>query len=396
MKETILILGMDGYIGWPLSIELAKENDDKVIGIDNFTRRKCVEEVGSNSLTPIVSMGDRIKAYKKVYKKDNLIFEEGDVTDANRLNFILKKYKPSVIINYAQIPSAPYSMIDGDHAKKVTENNLLGNLNLLWGMRKHGLESLLIKMGTAGEWGQPNINIPSDGYIDIEYKGRTDNLPFPKQAGSFYHWSKVSESQHTDWCSKIWGFTAVDLMQGIVYGLPDHHKKDKRLITRFDYDECFGTVINRFMAQHLIDHPLTIYGEGKQKRGLININDAIDCIKLYINNKPKKGTYTIYNQMAECETSINQLANMFDSTINHIKNPRVEKSIHYLKIENDNLLELGFKPRNLLSEVVNTVNYLRKYKNRIKEDAIDPKIKWQDNKHTCDPCTCLDDKCCDK
>lgn len=376
MKETILILGSDGYLGWPLSIELGRENDGLVIGVDNFTRRKCVEEVGSDSLTLIVSMDDRIKAYEKVYKKNNLVFEEGDITDTNRLGFILKKYKPTVIINYAQIPSAPYSMINNEHAEYVTRNNLIGNMNLLWAMKKYCLEALLIKMGTAGEWGQPNINIPSDGKIEITYKGRKDILPFPKQAGSFYHWSKVSESQHTEWCSKIWGLTAIDLMQGIVYGLPDHQINDERLVTRFDYDECFGTVINRFIVQRLIDIPLTIYGEGKQKRGLINIKDALECVKLYINNKPKKGTYTIYNQMAECELSINQLADMFGENRNHITNPRVEKSEHYLKIENDNLLELGFKPRDLRFEIARTMDYLWNYTHKVKKEVIQPKIKW--------------------
>lgn len=377
MKETIMILGMDGYLGFPLGIELGRENDGLVIGVDNFIRRKCVEEVGSDSLTPICSMEKRIKAYEETYGKDNLVFEEGDITSKGRIGFLLKKYKPTVVINYAQIPSAPYSMIDEEHAEYVIRNNLIGNMNLLWGMKKYCLESLLIKMGTAGEWGQPNINIPADGKIEIEYKGRKDILPFPKQAGSFYHWSKVSESQHTEWCSKIWGLTAIDLMQGIVYGLPDHQNDDERLVTRFDYDEHFGTVINRFMTQHLIKVPLTIYGEGKQKRGLINIKDALDCVKLYINNKPEKGTYTIYNQMAECELNINELADIFGESKNHITNPRFEKPVHYLNIENDNLLELGFKPRNLHDEIMTTLGYLWNHTHKVKKEVIQPKVTWK-------------------
>ncbi len=386
MNKKILLLGGDGYIGFPLGVFLAKQNDNDVILVDNFTRRNLVREVQSDSLTDIKSMSERLKAYTDIYEKDNLKFESINIKNKEALFFILESYKPEVIINLAQMPSAPYSMKSAEKAVWTTENNMVGNLNLLWGMKKHCPNAHLIKMGTMGEFGTPNIAIP-EGFIDIEYKGRKDTLPFPKQAGSFYHWAKCFESQHCMFTSKIWGLKITDMMQGVVYGIHTNEtEKDERLITRFDYDAVFGTAINRFVIQAMLNFPLTVYGTGGQTRGFINLKDSLKCFELYINNPPKESEYRVFNQIAECDKSILQLAEMiakvgrekgYFSDFEHIVNPRIEKEEHYYKVEKSKLKKLGFKPLDMKKEIKRMFEDLKPHLNNVKTDVIRPKIRWR-------------------
>jgi len=406
MKEKILILGADGYIGWSLMMYLGIRNQGPVIGIDDLSRRRIVKEVNAKSLIPIKSMDKRIKVYQKVFNKKNLTFHHIDITRSRQeifnenksifcstdmmsnrsLEGILVEHIPSVIIHLAQMPSAPYSMKSLEHAAWTTKNNVIGNLNLLWLMKEFCPNTHLIKMGTMGEFGTPNIDIP-EGFFEIEYKGRKDTLPFPRQAGSFYHWAKVFESQHTFFANKIWGLKATDLMQGVVYGVTtDESKKDSRLASRFDYDGVFGTAMNRFVVQAMCDEPLTPFGKGGQTRGFLNIKDSMKCFELYIKNPPKKGEYRIFNQIVEQHRTVTELAEMvkrigetkgYKPVIQSIDNPRVEMEEHYYNVETSKLIGLGLEPCDFEEEIGRMFNDLKPYAHRIKKEIIRPKINWR-------------------
>ncbi len=383
MEQTILICGIDGYIGWNLAMDLSKKGH-KVIGIDNFSRRRQVREVGSESLTPISSFEDRLKTYQEVFNK-KIRFVQGDMLNYNFLKNLLRDSKPDTIINLAQMPSAPYSMMNAEKATWTTVNNTIGNLNLLWVIKDSGLDPHLIKMGTMGEYGTPNIDIP-EGFFEVEYNGRKDTLPFPKQAGSFYHWSKVFDSQHTQFASKIWGLRATDIMQGVVFGVTtDESKQDERLLSRFDYDGVFGTAINRYVVQAMAGEKLSPFGLGHQIRGFINIKDALKCFSLYLENPPAVGEYRVFNQIAEQHKTVTELAELvkeigkekgYNPTIQKIENPRMEAEEHYYNVENSKLMALGFRPTDLSGEIGRMFDDLKPYKSRINRNVIEPRIKW--------------------
>ena len=383
MDKTILICGIDGYIGWNLAMYLSRKNY-KVIGIDNFSRRNQVAEVGSDSLTPIQDINTRLKEFKETFGKE-IEFICGNMKNYHFIKNVLKKYKPQVIINLAQMPSAPYSMISAEKATWTTENNTISNLNLLWAVKGICPSTHLIKMGTMGEYGTPNIDI-TEGFFEIEYNGRKDVLPFPKQAGSFYHWSKVFDSQHTMFACNVWGLKSTDIMQGIVYGVTtDESKRNEKLLSRFDYDAIFGTLINRYVVQAMAGIPLTPYGTGGQIRGFINIKDALKCFELYIKNPPKKGEYRVFNQIAEQHRTVYELAELvvevaeefgYNPQIKRISNPRVEKEKHYYNVENSKLIDLGFRPSDLKSEIKQMFVDLQNYTNKVKYEVVKPKIKW--------------------
>ena len=386
MEETILILGADGYIGWSAMMYFGKRNNGKVVGVDNMSKRKQLKEVKTESLTSIKTIDERIKTYEKVFNKTNVSFHEFDITDSRLLEKLLKKIKPTVILNLAQMPSAPYSMIDLKHATWTNHNNVVGNLNLLWLMKDNCPDAHLIKMGTMGEYGTPNIDI-AEGFFEVEYHGRKDTLPFPKQAGSFYHWAKVFETQHTNFASKIWGLRATDLMQGVVYGVTtEESKMDEKLINSFYYDGIFGTAINRFVSQAISGQPITPFGKGKQTRSFLNIKDSMQCFELYIMNPPKKGEYRVFNQLVEQHRTVNELAKMvqriakkkgYDTTIKNIPNPRIENEDHYYNAETSKLDELGLKPCNFEAEIEQMFDDLAPYKDKIDKKTLVPKVKWK-------------------
>ena len=386
MKETILILGADGYIGWSAMLYFGVRNNGRVVGVDNYSKRKQMKEIKSESLIPIESMNTRIKSYEKMFNKNNLDFHEFDITDAKLLGKLLKTLKPTVIFNFAQMPSAPYSMLDLDHAVWTTKNNVIGNLNLLWLMKEHCPNAHLIKMGTMGEYGTPNIDIP-EGFFEIDYNGRKDNLPFPKQAGSFYHWAKVFETQHTNFASKIWGLRATDLMQGVVYGVTtEESKMSNEVSNSFYYDGIFGTAINRFVSQAICGSPITPFGKGKQTRGFLNIKDSMQCFELYVMNPPKKGEYRVFNQLVEQHRTVNTLAKMvkriakkkgYNATIKNIKNPRLESEDHYYNAITSKLEGLGLKPCNFEEEIERMFDDLEPYKDKFDKKTLTPKVKWK-------------------
>jgi UDP-sulfoquinovose synthase len=380
----ILVLGMDGYIGWGLAMHLAKRGHT-VSGIDNFSRRSNVESVGSQSAIPLLEMQERVSAFKRKHG-ENVSFFAGDLLDYEFLVDVIKHTRPDSIVHLAEQPSAPFSMIDREHAIYSQHNNVEGTLNVLFAMKDLVPDCHLVKLGTMGEYGTPNIDIP-EGFFEVEFRGRKDILPFPRQPHSMYHLSKVHDTANVMFACRVWKLCSTDIMQGVVYGTRTDEMTDSSLMTRFDFDESFGTVINRYCAEAVIGLPLTPYGQGKQKRGFIDLVDSIQCLTIAIENPAAKGEYRVFNQLDEVY-SIGELAEIvatvakklgIDAQIKNVENPRTEKAEHYYKVDNENLKKLGFKPTRKIQETVEIMlRDLSEHKDRIleKKEAILPKTKW--------------------
>ena len=296
------------------------------------------------------------------------------------------EFRPDTIIHYGEQPSAPWSMKSVDNAVITQQGNVIGNLKLLWAMREHTPQAHLIKLGTMGEYGTPNIDI-EEGYIEIEHNGRKDTLPFPKLPGSFYHLSKVHDSHNIHFACRIWGIRATDLNQGVVYGIETPETKlDDRLATRFDYDQAFGTALNRFCVQAMIGHPLTVYGKGGQTRGFLNIIDTLQCVELAAANPADSGEMRVYNQFTESFT-VAELAEKVrhaagelgvDVVVDHLTNPRVELEEHYYNPVHTKLISLGLEPT-LLSETLieSVLHTIERHKDRVIPEGIDPTTQWR-------------------
>ncbi len=380
----ILILGGDGYLGWSTAMYFS-QREHTVAVVDNFTRRLMHAERGTDSLTPIRSLHARVDAWQEVTGKSIELFV-GDIKDWYFISRVIADFKPEVIVHYGEIPSAPYSMIDVHHAVRVHENNVNGTLNVLWAMHEFAPDAHLIKLGTMGEYGTPNIDI-AEGYFEVEYRGRKDTLPFPKQPGSFYHLTKVHDSNNIMFACKIWGLRATDLNQGVVYGIETAESNlDDRLLTRFDYDESFGTALNRFCVQAVAGIPLTVFGKGQQTRGYLNILDTLQCVELTALNAPAPGRMRVFNQWVE-SFSVMELARAvqkaakeigIDVAIAHYENPRVEMEEHYYHPDHNELYDLGLKPHLLDDTLVEQViRRVVQYKDRIVKDSIVPRIYWK-------------------
>ena len=390
----IIVFGADGYLGFPLSLHLLAKGHE-VVGIDNLSRRRRVREVGSQSATPISDPFIRCAALREEFPSYQWRFT--DLRDSVEVNYIFEKHQPDAVAHLGEIPSAPYSMMDIEHCNETMINNIVGTNNILFAMRKHARKCHLVKLGTMGEYGTPNIDIP-EGFFDIEYRGRKDRLPFPRQAGSWYHQSKVHDSNNIMFACKIWGLKSTDIMQGVVHGIVTEDMMrpgdclekdvDSRLITRFDFDAVWGTALNRFCAQAIIGHDITPYGKGGQTRGYIALRDSIQCMTIALENPPDDGEYRTFNQYSECY-SVNELAEHvvkvsgeqgIDAEIWHIENPRVEAEEHYYNPDSKELRKLGFKPTHTLDEeLAITIGYLRQFKDRIesKRDQIKPTVDWR-------------------
>src|SRR5271154_2898065 len=349
----ICVLGGDGYCGWATALYLSRKGHSVTI-IDNFARRQWDFELGVQTLTPILPLPERLKIWQEVTgHRINLLV--GDVTDYEFLSGAIKSTNFDAVIHFAEQRSAPYSMIDRKHAVSTQVNNVVGTLNLLFALREFNPECHLIKLGTMGEYGTPNIDI-EEGYIQIEHNGRKDTLPFPKQPPSFYHLSKVHDSHNILFACKIWNIRATDLNQGVVYGtLTDEVELDEALINRFDYDEVFGTVLNRFCAQAAVGHPLTVYGKGGQTRGFLDIRDTVRCIEIACLNPANPGECRVFNQFTE-QFSVLELAKMVQAAawklgmrvkIEHLPTPRVESEEHYYNAKHSQLIDLGLQPHYL-------------------------------------------------
>ena len=347
----ILILGGDGYLGWPTAMRFS-ERGHEVSVVDNFSRRRWHTDNSTDSLIPIRSLDERVAAWKEVSGNDIRVFE-GSMEDAAFVDGVIEETLPEAIVHYAEQPSAPYSMKSREAAVETQYTNVIGTLNLLFTMRDRVPDCHLVKLGTMGEYGTPNIDI-EEGFIEIEHNGRKDTLPFPKMPGSLYHLSKVHDSHNIHFACRIWGLRATDLNQGVVYGIEtDESARDERLLTRFDYDEYFGTVLNRFCVQAVIGHPLTVYGEGGQTRGFLNIRDTLQCVELAVANPADLGEYRVFNQFTE-QFSVSELAALvresaghagIDVEIKRFPNPRVEAESHYYNATHTKLMDLGLEPQ---------------------------------------------------
>jgi len=358
--------------------------------VDNFAKRRWEMELNVEPLMPIRTLHDRVKAWYELTGKRIELFV-GDLRSYELVRRAFKAFGPEAIVHYGEQPSAPYSMIDHSRAVFTQMNNLAGTLNVLWAMRELFPASHLVKLGTMGEYGTPNIDI-EEGFIEIEYKGRRDVLPYPKQAGSFYHLTKVHDSHNILFACRAWKLRSTDLNQGVVYGIEtDETGLDERLATSFHYDEVFGTALNRFCVQAVAGIPLTVYGRGGQTRGFLNIRDTLRCVELSILSPPQAGEYRVFNQFTET-FNVLELAQMVKAQseklglqvqINHLKNPRVEAEQHYYNPKHTKLIELGLQPRLLSDELLQSmVKRVQEHAHRIKKDIILPQVTWEGSKGT--------------
>jgi UDP-sulfoquinovose synthase len=380
----ILVLGGDGYLGWPTSLRFSARGHEVLI-VDSFARRRWHLERSTDSLTPIASLADRVDAWREVTGRE-IAVRVGDVQDGDFLERVVGDFLPEAVVHYAEHSSAPYSMLSRRHAVETQTNNVVGTLNLLFALREHVPACHLVKLGTMGEYGTPNIDI-EEGYIEIEHRGRRDVLPFPKMPGSLYHLSKVHDSHNIHFACRVWGLRATDLNQGVVYGInTEETTLDDRLVTRFDYDELFGTALNRFCVQAVIGHPLTVYGNGTQTRGFLNLHDTLQCVELAVSNPAALGEFRVFNQFTE-QFSVRELAELvkrtgaslgYDVSIERYANPRVEAEDHYYNAVNRNLLDLGLKPHYLGDELVSSMlTTIGRHRERVITRAIEPSVSWR-------------------
>lgn len=380
----ILVLGGDGYLGWPTALHLSQRGHEVGV-VDNFIRRAWDQELGADSLTPIRSLEERVAAWSAISGRSIVPFV-GDLCDYSFLEPVVRDFQPEAVVHFGEQRSAPYSMIDRRHAVFTQVNNITGTLNLLYALADHAPGCHLVKLGTMGEYGTPNIDI-EEGFITISHKGRVDTLPYPKQPGSFYHLSKAHDSHNIMFCCKIWGLRATDLNQGVVYGVDTPEiALDERLRTRFDYDGVFGTALNRFLVQAVAGVPLTVYGKGGQTRGFLDIRDTLACVELAILNPAAPGEYRVFNQFTEqfniagLAEAVREAALEFGLrvAIDHLPNPRVEKEEHYYNAANTRLLDLGLQPHYLSETLLESViRMVMQYRERIRPDLIMPAVDWR-------------------
>jgi UDP-sulfoquinovose synthase len=380
----ICVLGGDGYCGWATALYMSGQGHDVAI-VDNFARRQWDFELGVQTLTPIRPLSERLQLWQELTGNRIELFV-GDVADYEFLSSVIRECEPEAVIHFAEQRSAPYSMIDRKHATFTQVNNVVGTLNLLFALHEFQPGCHLVKLGTMGEYGTPNIDI-EEGYIAIEHNGRKDVVPFPKQPGSFYHLSKVHDSHNIMFACKIWGLRATDLNQGVVYGtVTDEVALHPGLINRFDYDEVFGTVLNRFCVQAAIGHPLTVYGRGGQTRGFLDIRDTIRCVELACLHPAAPGECRVFNQFTE-QFSVLELATLVKSAakklgltveIDHLPDPRVESEEHYYNAKHSKLLDLGLEPHLLSDSLLDSLmNIAFEYRDRIDAATLLPKVNWR-------------------
>ena len=380
----ICVLGGDGYCGWATALYLSRRGHEVSI-VDSFARRQWDHELGAQSLTPIRPLAERLAIWQQL-TENTIESYVGDVTDYEFLSSMVSTFEPDAIVHFAEQRSAPYSMIDRKHAVFTQTNNVVGTLNLLYAIREFVPDCHLVKLGTMGEYGTPNIDI-EEGYITIEHNGRKDRLPFPKQPGSFYHLSKVHDSHNIAFTCRAWGIRATDLNQGVVYGtMSDEVAIDEGLINRFDYDEVFGTVLNRFCAQAALGYPLTVYGKGGQTRGFLDIRDTVRCIEIACLNPAKQGEFRVFNQFTE-QFNVLELAEMVKESgkelglkvqIEHLPDPRVEAENHYYNAKHSSLMELGLEPHLLSNTLLDSLIHIAiRYRDRIDASQFLPTVNWR-------------------
>ena len=379
----VLILGGDGYLGWPTAMHFSSKGHEVAV-VDNYLRRNLARETDNETLYPTPNLHERAEIWKEHSGKEMPVYI-GDLCDWSFINKVFAEFQPDTIVHYAEQPSAPYSMLNSDAARLTLMNNIGVTGNVVLAMKEHCPDAHLIKLGTMGEYGTPNIDI-EEGWLDIEHKGRSHKFLFPRQAGSLYHTTKVMDTDLLWFYVRTWGLKVTDLMQGPVYGIfTEENEHDDRLLPSFAYDELFGTVLNRFIVQAVAGYPLTVYGKGGQTRGYLNIKDTLQCLLLAAENPAESGELKIYNQFVET-FSVNQLANSVKETgsamglnveVKCIDNPRKEMEEHYYNPAHTGLLELGLEPNYLNESILKKI--LEKvclHKESITSDRIFRGVKW--------------------
>jgi len=383
MPTRILVLGGDGYLGWPTAMAFSRAGH-RVAVLDNFAKRGWEHELGIRPLVPVPTLAERVRAWRDVTRREIELFV-GDLIDFDFVASVVGQFRPDVIVHYGEQPSAPYSMIDARHAAYTQHNNVVGTLNVLFAIRDISPETHLVKLGTMGEYGTPNLDI-EEGYLTVSSGGRTHTFLYPKTPGSIYHLSKVHDSHNIHFATRIWGLRATDLNQGVVYGIEtDETALDPRLATSFHYDEVFGTVLNRFCTQAIAGVPLTVYGRGGQTRGYINIRDTIQCVGLAVANPADPGELRVYNQFTEQFTVVELAERVaetaerlgFDVAIEHAANPRREAESHYYNARHSKLLDLGLRPHLLSGDLVGgMLAAIAPHRDRIDHGAFVREVQW--------------------
>nr|WP_202886087.1 NAD-dependent epimerase/dehydratase family protein [Kribbella sandramycini] len=374
-------MGGDGYLGWPTALHLSDRGHELAV-LDNLARRGYDRELGVQSLVPIEDLETRVAAWQELSGQVITPYL-GDLLDADFVHRVLAEFRPEAIVHFAEQRAAPYSMIDRAHAVYTQQNNVIGTLNLMYAVAETNPDVHIVKLGTMGEYGTPNIDI-EEGWLEVTHNGRTDRMLYPKKPGSFYHLSKVHDSHNLEFGCRIWGLRVTDLNQGVVYGQQTEQTvQDPRLATRFDYDAVFGTVLNRFVIQAVLGEPLTVYGSGGQTRGFLDIRDTVECIRLAVENPAEQGEFRVFNQMTE-SYSVSRLAELVAAAfpgpvqVDHLENPRVEQAEHYYNVKHTGLVELGLQPHLLSDTLIESMfDIVALNKDRVDPSALLPTVRWK-------------------
>ena len=379
----MLILGGDGYLGWPTAMNLAAKGHEVCV-VDNYLRRNISRMTSSEALVPVPNLNGRAEIFKALTDREVLV-KIGDCADYRTMEQVVRDFFPDAVVHYAEQPSAPYSMSGFNEARLTLNNNLGVTFNLIWAVLEHVPDCHIIKLGTMGEYGTPNIDI-EEGWLDIEHKGRKERFLYPRQAGSLYHTTKILDTDLLWFYVRLYGLRVTDLMQGPVYGLStDEADLDVRLRPHFNYDDIFGTVVNRFLVQAVAGVPLTVYGKGGQTRGYLNLKDTLQCVTLALDSPVEKGELRILNQFAE-QFSVNDLAQRIARVgnqmglkvqIQSIENPRKEKEEHYYNAAHSGLIDLGLQPHFMTDDVIHSmIKQVMEYKDHIDIKKILPRVRW--------------------
>lgn len=381
----VMILGGDGYLGWPTAMYLSNKGYEVAV-VDNMIKRFWEAELGVQPLLPIRPMHRRVARWEELTGRKIASYVCDIAKNHRNIYRIFDEFRPDAVVHYAEQPSAPFSMIDREKCVLTQQNNIVGTLNVLFAMRHTNPDAHMVKLGTMGEYGTPNIDI-EEGWLEVEHNGRRDRVLYPKKPGSFYHLSKVHDSANLEFACRIWGARVTDLNQGVVYGMEtDETRIHPDFATSIHYDDVFGTVLNRFVVQAACDQPLTVYGKGGQTRGYLNIRDTLRCVELAVSNPAEAGEFRVFNQFTE-QFSVNQLAAKvaaagkqlgIEVALSHIENPRVEMEEHYYSARNSALLALGLEPHQLTEDVVaGMIDQAVRNRDEIDTSHLTPKVHWK-------------------
>jgi len=379
----ILILGGDGYLGWPTAMHLTAKGHDVAV-VDNYLRRRLCMKENVPPLIDIPNLHDRTDLWESVSGYKIRVFI-GDLIQWDFVEEVFREFIPDAIVHYAEQPAAPYSMLNRRAAMLTLQNNITVTANVIFAVKEFCPDAHIVKLGTMGEYGTPNIDI-EEGWLEVEHNERKQRFLYPRQAGSLYHTTKIMDTDLLWFYVRMWEMRVTDLMQGPVYGIFTTETGDnERLFSFFNYDELFGTVLNRFVVQAVAGYPLTVYGKGGQTRGYLNIKDTLNCVRLSLENPAERGELRIFNQFTET-FSVNELADRVQRVgdslglnveIRPVENPRKESEDHYYNPKNTGLLELGLDPNYLTDDVLaQMLDFVLMHKDKIKKEQIYRKVNW--------------------